>query len=474
MTDLRLFGALYYVVIDRLRRSRPSNSSAFDHDKWYGGDFLGIILSIPHIVTMGFKTVMLSPIEKQSEGTWVGDKFYDPFHGFHPLTILRLLVEPRFGTKTMFRLLVKIFGKNRIKVFLDTVPNHRGYGTPDLESVPKCFHTEGDVRRAQEQGNPQEEFEVTPLSGLPDLRQLHPLVSAFLNRMYKKFKRWEVVGFRFDAIKHCSREWVEYITRWGPCKGVPIIGEVYDGDVWNHVPFWLLGIATTNYIWYYALVKEFSKPGNQADVDHTSGSINLTLNVVPSHGLLANFVDNHDTDRVITVCLENGVQYGDAVERVDLMLTLVYTLPGTPVVTYGTECLLEGLGLDKLGRVSNRQPMNFSPEKQTLKPRLTTLNQLRENESVVWGDYEQRYSGHGVLAFARFINGQSPVMVVVNVWDRQVELSDLPGQISVSAFASEGELRELTERPHNVSVSNDGTLRGTLPPRTALVLSPAA
>jgi neopullulanase len=482
-SDFRKFQSIFYVLVDRFQNGDPSNDNGLardtrdladlrDHEKWHGGDFLGISQKASYIATLGFKAVMISPFEQQVAGVAADGRICAPFHGFHPNRVSQFNLEPHFGGFSELAEMMDALRGVGLQVLGDTVPNHRGYESPDLYQFPELFHMAAEIEAAR-QTSAERLFEVEWFSGLPDLKQSSPQVRELLDRYYRLMVGYGFVGFRLDAMQHCDRDWVEHLAQ-GVCKDIDLVGEIYHGDPLVHRPYWQLGVATTSHHLHFALTEELSKGGNAPNVGRISGMVANILATVPSHGQLLNFWDNHDSTRGISSCLLNGVSYADALDRVDLGLTLAYTLPGTPIVVYGTEAGLEGLGLTEVGRVSNRPDMRFGGvESSRLYKRICALNQLRDNHAVGYGEYRELYTGYGVLAFVRFVSGHAPVLVVLNAWDREVNLASLPGQISVQPFAESGELVELTGRQHEITVE-DGKLVGTLPPRTAYVLSPAA
>ena len=59
---------------------------------------------------------------------------------------------------------------------------------------------------------------------------------------------------------------------------------------------------------------------------------------------LTTFVDNHDVPRFMSEAVNRGVALDDARERLDMALSLIYTVRGTPSVYYGTEIAMLGGG----------------------------------------------------------------------------------------------------------------------------------
>ena len=216
---------------------------------------------------------------------------------------------------------------------------------------------------------------------------------------------------------------------------------------------------------------------------------------------LTTFIDNHDVPRFMSEAVNRGVALDDARERLDMALSLIYTVRGTPSVYYGTEIAMLGGGDPynfELGE-SNREDMDFSQvDASPLSDRLKALAEARDRyPALTHGAQQELWRPNGgapVFAFRRVLDGEQPVVSVLNNGDEPLELSSLPGggipllgtfEITGLESATRKDCRskgnrpdcgltEVTGRAHDLSVDAAGYLVGTVPARTLLAVSAPA
>ncbi len=143
------------------------------------------------------------------------------------------------------------------------------------------------------------------------------------------------------------------------------------------------------------------------------------------------------------------------------------------MVYYGTEIAIEG-GNDP----DNRADMDFSRlDSSFLDERLAALAEARRSyPALTRGAHEvlaqPSNTGTQVLAYRRTLEGEQPVVAVLNNSDEAVDLSSLPagGVPLLGTFADSAALSEVTGRDNPLSLQN-GLLVGTIPARTLLALS---
>jgi len=144
--------------------------------------------------------------------------------------------------------------------------------------------------------------------------------------------------------------------------------------------------------------------------------------------VLATLLDNHDMNRFMWVA-------GGNVERVKLAATLLMTLPGTPIIYYGTEV---GLSQRYDGVIENaeaRLPMLWGPDQnQDLLAHFQQLGRMRgESLALRRGDRKTVLADADVFVYERNAGDES-VTVALNfsgrpqrreVGDQSIELEPL-------------------------------------------------
>jgi hypothetical protein len=496
-----------HVVTSKCPNGNPANlnganQSPFDlclpddHNAWGPGDWEGLRLFVlPWMKLNGFNAIQISPIVKNVKGNEWRGKRYAPNHSYHPAKLAPSLasieLEPHFGCKAELVRFTSDAHALGISVIGDIVPNHLGYDSLDLVDHPEFFYTEDDLVAARLAGDSVREAVVTSMAGLPGLRHEYVEVRRRLDLLWQYHVAVGFNAFRIDALMHCGNYYQEYLRKYSPLAGFPLVGDAYAfpafgenyaGSIFRddhghetggHKIMWEMGFGSTGHPWHFCIQEECSLPGSRADVSRIART---QKELVDNRAQSVGFIDNHDTDRAFSASLEAGNSVVAATERVHLQLVLLFGFISPPAVLYATDSLAQGYGVRALARgleTSNR--VIWTPPVST--PTLSLLRALNHTRashlSLESGWYDERYTGSGVLAYIRGCGSQDRVLVVCNLWDSSVNAEDLPGCIQLADhFGESCNLRDLTNQviPSTFTITN-GRLHGALPPRSAYLLS---
>lgn len=192
--------AVYLVLVDRFRDGDgrdfegrdPSSPLAF-----HGGDLEGVRGALPYLADLGVTALWLTPVHEQVAAPVAGPAGLPhwPFHGYWPER--HDAVDPRFGDEeALHRLLDDAHGRG-LRVILDVVTNHYGYGAAGASDVERVRATETGT--CDDEGSER----TRCLFGLPDLRTELPGVRRdVVARTSWWAERFALDGLRFDAAKH--------------------------------------------------------------------------------------------------------------------------------------------------------------------------------------------------------------------------------------------------------------------------------
>jgi glycosidase len=302
------------------------------------------------------------------------------YHGYDTLNYER--VERDYGTEEDFDRLLEEAHRRGIKVIMDLVLNHSSVWHPWFvqasQSVDDTYH-DWYVWREEDPGwtQPWSSSGTWHLSqrlglhyyglfwgGMPDLNFENPDVRAEMIGVAKRWLDRGVDGFRLDASRYmieggvevdaadsdATHDWWEEFAR-EVRRAHPdtfLVGENWT-TVENVAPYY--GDAP-----FTELDMNFNFDLAAAIVggvrDDTSGLVQMTLcdvaDFYPPHALDGIFLTNHDMVRVAT-------QVGSP-EKARFAASLLFTLPGVPLVYYGEE----------VGLVNG--PGDEDPEKRTPMP----------------------------------------------------------------------------------------------------------
>jgi glycosidase len=222
---------LYFVVLDRFADGDSSNNTNVERGSagtFHGGDLKGLLAQIDELHALGVTALWITPLVKNIDGFVTGAGFPDwGYHGYWADDFSKL--DPRFGTEEDLHALVRACHERGIKVLLDVVYNHAGYGSRYL----KLPETRGWLR-SSERGDCGEDDVTQCVSGLPDFKTEQPEVARFLlDQQLAWAKRYQLDGFRLDTLKHVGHDfWKEHRrrTREEVSQDFFLLGELWGGE----------------------------------------------------------------------------------------------------------------------------------------------------------------------------------------------------------------------------------------------------
>jgi alpha-amylase len=230
---------IYFVLVDRFADGDKTNNQNVQRNNpggWHGGDIDGLIEQLDEIADLGATAIWINPVQLQiaspmfasgppQTGTQNGFEHWG-FHGYwmDNFTVL----DPQFGDEADLARLVKEAHARGIKVLLDVVYNHAGYGAR-YEVDPQF---KGWIRRKPV------DCAADPLTcqvgGLPDFVTEKQEVRDYLfDANIGIAERTGLDGFRLDTVKHIDHPfWQAHRDRTRAQAGDDffLLAEVWGGD----------------------------------------------------------------------------------------------------------------------------------------------------------------------------------------------------------------------------------------------------
>lgn len=438
--------SIYFLMTDRFRNGDSRNdgdSTPGRPDWWQGGDLRGVIDELQYIKDLGMTAIWITPVTQQTRGG---------YHGYWTADFYS--VDPHLGDLGTLKELVTKAHAIGLKVLLDVVINHVGYDHPWLVDSAHAgwFHD-----RCAMIFSDQKSVEDCWLAGLPDLNTENPAVRAYLTDWALWLVReTNVDGFRLDTARHVPkdflREWVAAIKRERPSFW--IVGEVFSSDFRYQVDYLTAGLdAITDF-----QTQESIRRGLAAREDLTwiGRPPALAETYLPGReAARITFIDNHDLDRFV-----GPAQNADAQSRLRQALVYLFTMPGTPVLYYGTEIALPGGG-----DPDNRRVMVWTGGDETTRDLVRQLATLRQQSpSLRRGSFAKLLSERETLVYVREM-GADTAVVAINGQSDAPQTLELP----LADIGAKGVVLYRTLGPHASGVVRDDALLMTLGPRGAAV-----
>ena len=349
---------VYFMMTDRFFDGNESNNTASGTDTYgdnpglyHGGDFAGVTAKLDYLQDLGVNTIWLTPIVKNIAGVTVTDEgkedvpYNAAYHGYWASDFTKL--NPTMGTTEEFKTMISEAHKRGMRIMVDIVVNHAGYGTESTfaDMLRDKSVSEGDIKSWQ--------------SGLPDFATEKADVRAKLVEWQTSWmKDYGVDYFRVDTVKHVDS------TTWAALKNsttevnpsFKMIGEYYGAGYASNGSTLGSGQMDADLDFDFNDQATSFVSGNISSVEKFLSARNSALNNAYMTG---QFLSSHDEDG-FKASLINGKGYteDEATSAALVAATLQLTAKGIPVIYYGEEVGLSGL--NNYSYQTNRYDMDFS------------------------------------------------------------------------------------------------------------------
>lgn len=414
--------------------------------EFWGGDLVTLRDKLDYIDDLGADAVYLNPVFEA-----MTNHMYDT-HDYYA-------VDPAYGNDQDLDDLIADVHRRDMRIMLDGVFNHKGSFAPivedaiaDADSPYRDWFYIGD----------EHELGYRAWLNVPNLPELNldgKPVRAYLyggpDSVVRHYVRRGIDGWRLDTAYELGptilRELTDAAQQVDPEAAVV-------GEVWSYPDFWLPSMDGVMNLHLRDVLLRFARgdmPAAQANQ-----SIARMVEDCGVEPLLRSWLvlDNHDTSR-----LAHDLPDPD---RRKLALALQLTLPGAPVVYYGTE-----LGMQGAGDPANRAPMRWdlvTDDNPTLALFKRLIDMRSQQRALRVGDYRQ-IDARSLVAFLRYTDRvEETVLVVVNNTDEPVREALT---LRFGKLASYGPWRDILENAPGPG-QGAGVIDLEMAPRSVRVLQP--
>ena len=416
-------GMIYSIMIDRFNDGDKSNDKPVVHDSifcqanYQGGDFKGIINKIAegYFDSLGVNTLWISPVYDNPDEAYreypPPHRWYSGYHGYWPISDKK--VEEKFGTMKDLKELVARAHKHHLKVLLDIVAHHVHIQHPFYREHPDWFGTL-DLPDGRKNLRLWDEQRLTtwfePYMPSFDFTKSENALNAVSDNAIWWLKETGADGFRHDAVKHVPNNFWHTLTRKlkeqveiPMHKKVYQIGETF-GDydlIASYVNNGQLN-AQFNFNLSYFAIPVFLEP--ERSFSAIDFHMKKSFSSFGYNNLMGNIMDSHDKVRYMAYAdgkVKNQgvdtremawknpptVDHPSSYQKAGLYLAYMFTIPGLPVIYYGSE-----FGMTGVDDPDNRRMMRFGDQLSLFETRMLNetrkiVKMRRQHSALRYGDF---------------------------------------------------------------------------------------
>lgn len=493
-------GAMYFAFTDRFRNADPTNDAPTpDVDpiaNYQGGDFAGITQAIEdgYFDSLGVKTIWISPVDENPDGRFIGtfDKYYSGYHGYWPSK--PRTPQRRFGSMEELRSLTDAAHARGIRVLADLVLNHVHEEHPYFkEHIQDGWFNQANACVC---GTDKCAWDDVPLTCkftpyLPDYNwRSQKMVDQFVADTLWWLEEADFDGFRMDAVKHieqtAARTLRGKLRELTEMSGTDfyLVGETFVGanerdKIVKYVsPDQLDG--QFDFPLYWPLREAFAAGQG---LERVEGAVAENERFYAPGTINSPFLGNHDVPRFISAAADQikndqpdqawsnrppeRVTDANAFQKAKYAFAFLLTQPGVPLIYYGDE-----VGLPGVGDPDNRRMMRFgtqlASQEQSLLEFVQKLGQARvANKALQVGARRLLRVEADLYAYQRDTeDGQGAIIAINRGASERTLVVGLQGGIA----AATGSYTDVFSG-RTVTLSGTET-RLTLPPRSVSVFVP--
>ncbi len=340
---------IYFLLTDRFVDGDASNNYNVNKAKiesYHGGDFKGLTSKLGYLQNLGINTIWITPIVDNIDNVVNVELNQQGYHGYWAKDFTK--TDEHLGNTADLDNLIDEAEKRGIKIMVDIVVNHAGYGMENSSSFAGMIRPEEEAVES--------DFILQWQGGLPDFKTEEAAVrakliawqTAWANHTTPSGNR--IAYFRVDTVKHVEHEtWQDLKTSLASVNpAFKMIGEYFGAGVSNTGDY--LGNGQMDALLdfdFKGTARSFVN-GNIDSVESTLESRNTRLS---NSFTMGQFLGSHD---------EDGFLYsiGNDTSKMKVAAALQITAKGIPIVYYGEEINLTGPN-DFGNQNNNRYDMQF-------------------------------------------------------------------------------------------------------------------
>lgn len=341
---------IYFAVTDRFFDGDASNNDAYgvgDYNtgekggsSYHGGDFAGLNQKLDYLKDLGVNTIWITPIvenitEDQHDNET--DTATYGYHGYWASDFTKL--NKHLGTEQQFKALLDAAHSKGMKIMVDVVLNHAGYGTEDYFNRILTDADGNSISMIRDSSNTiSGDDKYDSLSDLPDFVTENKAVTDQLVTWQTGWmSKYSIDYYRVDTVKHVeTTTWAAFknsLTKVNP--DFKMIGEYSGAGYANNAGE--LGTGTMDALLDFDF-NDFAQNFVTGNISSVENSLQKRNNAINNTSVMGSFLSSHDEDTLqYTLVNKSKISEEEAYNLMKVAATLQITAKGQPVLYYGEE-----------------------------------------------------------------------------------------------------------------------------------------
>lgn len=341
---------IYFAVTDRFFDGDASNNDAYgvgDYNvgekggsSYHGGDFAGLNQKLDYLKDLGVNTIWITPIvenitEDQHDNET--DTATYGYHGYWASDFTKL--NKHLGKEQQFKALLDAAHSKGMKIMVDVVLNHAGYGTEDYFNSILTDADGNSISMIRDSSNTiSGDDKYDSLSDLPDFVTENKAVTDQLVAWQTEWmSKYSIDYYRVDTVKHVeTTTWAAFknsLTKVNP--DFKMIGEYSGAGYANNAGE--LGTGTMDALLDFDF-NDFAQNFVTGNISSVENSLQKRNNAINNTSVMGSFLSSHDEDTLqYKLVNESKISEEEAYNLMKVAATLQITAKGQPVLYYGEE-----------------------------------------------------------------------------------------------------------------------------------------
>ena len=336
-------------------------------------------------------------------------------------------IDPAFGDDQVMRSLCRQAHERGIRIMVDAVFNHCGrkFGPwldvqeKGRDSAYADWFMIHDWENLNRHGDTRDGrfFSFAFADWMPKLNTNNDEVIAYFCKVCEDWvKKYDIDGIRFDVGNEVSHRFLkrirEHLKKLKP--------DIYLlGEIWHDASQWLQGDeydSVMNYPLLSGIHDFFLDESLEKEEFEYMVNRCYTMYMQQNNNVMFNLLDSHDTERLMNRFHDLDLFYQQ--------LAVLFTLPGSPCIYYGTEIAMEG-GFDPdCRRCMPWEDIDSAENKERI-DQMKTLIKIRRTEEAcrsLYFHFPNQYENRRCVEYIKLDGENRKLEVLLNCSGEKVEI----------------------------------------------------